>query len=106
MNEVYRVLRPGGIFVIRIPEAPGIIAFQDPTHVSYWNEETLTYFLDGHVRREQYGVYYGIVAKYRRVSFKRRRHQMRNFFKTFNINYLSNFILDIKLSAMKEDLKK
>lgn len=57
MNEVYRVLRPGGIFKIHLPESPGITAYQDPMHVSFWNEESFSHFIDGNPRHEDYGVY-------------------------------------------------
>ena len=56
MNEFYRVLKPAGRLRLKFPEAPGITAFQDPTHVSLWNREKLTYFLSGHRRRDRKSV--------------------------------------------------
>lgn len=41
MNEVYRVLRPGGIFFSSTPCYPWPMAFSDPTHVNIMTEETL-----------------------------------------------------------------
>jgi predicted SAM-dependent methyltransferase len=38
MSEVYRVLKSGGAFVIRVPHSDGRHAFY-PDHLSYWNEE-------------------------------------------------------------------
>lgn len=101
MNEVYRVLAPGGSFQIHVPCAPGITAFQDPTHVCFWNEESFTYYEDGHRRREHYGVTYGIVARFRRRRFKRKRHLWERFFSTLDLNYLSNYLLDVELVAVK-----
>ena len=101
MNEVYRVLRPEGIFKIHVPEAPGITACQDPTHICFWNEESFDYYRVDHFRREQYGVGYGITAKFERVSLLRTRHMWKKAFKTWNLNYLSNFLLDIELKAVK-----
>jgi predicted SAM-dependent methyltransferase len=101
MNDIWRVMRPGGVFKIHVPAAPGITAFQDPTHVSYWNEESFTYYEDGHRRREQYGVYYGIQARFRRRKLRRRRNLWTRFFVTFDFNYLANFVLDIELEAIK-----
>ncbi|WP_445636405.1 Methyltransferase domain-containing protein [Nostoc sp. DSM 114161] len=101
MNEVYRVLKPGGIFKIHVPEAPGISAYQDPTHISFWNEESFTYYIDRHRRRETYGIYYGVVAQFKLVSLKRSNYLWQKFFSTFNLNYLSNFLLDVELMAIK-----
>lgn len=101
MNDMWRVLAPGGILKIHTPQAPGITAFQDPTHVSFWNEESFTYYEDGHHRRENYGVYYGIKARFRRKRFSRHRNLWTRFFTTFDFNYLSNYVIKIELEAIK-----
>ena len=101
MNEVYRVLAPGGVFKVHVPEAPGISAYQDPTHICFWNEESFTYYINGHHRRENYGVYYGVTAKFKLQFLKRKRHLWKKFFTTFNLNYLANYVLDVELVAMK-----
>ena len=41
MNEIFRVLKPGGIFFSSQPVFPGKAAFQDPTHVNIMTEDTL-----------------------------------------------------------------
>jgi hypothetical protein len=96
MNDIWRVMAPGGILKIHTPQAPGITAFQDPTHVSFWNEESFTYYEDGHHRRENYGVTYGIKAR-----FRRRRNLWGRFFTTFDFSYLSNYVMQIELEAIK-----
>lgn len=101
MNEIHRVLAPGGVLRAHVPCAPGITAFQDPTHASFWNEESFTYYLAGHRRREDYGVSYGIRAAFRMRAFKRRRHLWERFFTTLDPNYLANFVLDVELEAVK-----
>lgn len=40
MNEIYRVLVPGGIFLSVTPAYPHNAAFQDPTHVNIITEDT------------------------------------------------------------------
>jgi O-antigen biosynthesis protein len=44
MNEAHRVLAPGGFFLIEVPSTDGRGAFQDPTHVSFWNANSFWYY--------------------------------------------------------------
>lgn len=44
MKEVHRVLAPGGIFLSQTPSTDGRGAWQDPTHVSFWNENSFWYY--------------------------------------------------------------
>lgn len=44
MNEVFRVLKPGGIFFAYQPVFPAKSVFQDPTHVNIMSEDTLDYY--------------------------------------------------------------
>lgn len=44
MKEIYRVLAPGGILLSITPSTDGRGAFQDPTHISYWNENSFWYW--------------------------------------------------------------
>lgn len=49
MCEMHRVLAHGGWSFIEVPSTDGRGAFQDPTHVSYWNENSFFYY----TRKEQ-----------------------------------------------------
>lgn len=44
MNEIWRVLTPGGFFYAVTPVYPSAIAFQDPTHVNIITNRTHEYF--------------------------------------------------------------
>lgn len=44
MKEMYRVLAPGGIAFIQVPSTDGRGAFQDPTHKTFWNENSFWYY--------------------------------------------------------------
>lgn len=67
MKEIYRVLAHGGWFICEVPSTDGRGAFQDPTHVSYWNsnsfwyyyQEAFSQFLYGNdgIRFQKYGLY-------------------------------------------------
>src|SRR5262245_56125586 len=63
MNELWRVLIPGGMAEIVVPTTDGSGAWQDPTHVSFWNRRSFLYYEAGNHYRERYARYYGIQAK-------------------------------------------
>ena len=44
MNEAWRVLGHGGLLEVLVPSTDGRGAFQDPTHVSYWNRNSFFYY--------------------------------------------------------------
>lgn len=44
MSEIHRVLAPGGILLSMTPSTDGRGAWQDPTHVSFWNENSFWYY--------------------------------------------------------------
>jgi len=44
ISEIYRVLSDGGWAFIEVPSTDGRGAFQDPTHVSYWNQNSFEYY--------------------------------------------------------------
>lgn len=49
MAEIHRVLAPGGILLSQTPSTDGRGAWQDPTHVSFWNQNSFWYY----TRKEQ-----------------------------------------------------
>jgi SAM-dependent methyltransferase len=44
MSEIWRVLKPGGLFFAQTPAYPSMAAFVDPTHVNVITEGTVSYF--------------------------------------------------------------
>jgi len=55
MNEVYRVLKPNGIFLASSPAYPHHAAFSDPTHVNFITQYTHTYFIGNSPTAQIYG---------------------------------------------------
>lgn len=44
VHEIWRVLKPGGLFESYTPSTDGRGAFQDPTHRSFWNRNSWLYY--------------------------------------------------------------
>lgn len=59
MNEVWRVLKKGGMFRIVVPNAEHSIAYQDPFDVRKFTPKTFQYFLEGAREYNLYGKVYG-----------------------------------------------
>jgi SAM-dependent methyltransferase len=74
MNEAYRCLIPGGIFDIEVPTTDGPGAWQDPTHVSYWNRNSFLYYTHGDPHRERFDKYYGVTARFKVRSAQHTKH--------------------------------
>ena len=65
MNEAHRVLKTGGILDMLIPSTDARGWAQDPTHVSYWNENSILYFTD----KTYYGLYpHLITARFKPIK--------------------------------------
>lgn len=65
MNEMWRVLQPGGTAEIAVPTTHGVGAWQDPTHVSFWNERSFLYYDVTSSFRKRFAKHYGINAAFR-----------------------------------------
>jgi len=48
MNEIWRICKPNAVVDIFVPSTDGRGAFQDPTHVSYWNINSFLYYSVDH----------------------------------------------------------
>jgi glycosyltransferase involved in cell wall biosynthesis len=55
VSEIWRVLKNGGRFESLTPSTEGRGAFQDPTHVSFWNQNSWLYYSDP-LYRNLYGI--------------------------------------------------
>ena len=65
IEEIYRVLKPDGFFEHFTPSTDGRGAFQDPTHISFWNYNSWLYYTDDSHRE-----LYGIQAKFNIVQLR------------------------------------
>lgn len=65
MNELWRVLKDGGIARLQLPHATlGDGGHCDPTHCSYWTTSDFEYYHPGVPERERFRDHYGINADF------------------------------------------
>ncbi len=69
MDEIWRVLKPNGLFYAQTPAYPHASAFQDPTHVNIITEGTHKYFCG----EEPAGRIYGFKGRFEVLQVKRVR---------------------------------
>jgi SAM-dependent methyltransferase len=69
MNELHRVLKPGGKALLLFPSYPYNDAFSDPTHTNFITKSTVDYFIGDNSQ----GGYAGITTSFTIVTNKRLR---------------------------------
>lgn len=57
MNDLWRILKPGGFLRLKVPNAEYSCAFKDPFDARYFTEETFDYFNREHYRYGYYSNY-------------------------------------------------
>lgn len=75
MNEIWRVLAPGGRLYAMTPAYPQPEAFQDPTHVNIITERTHEYFCG----ESPFGRIYGFDGHFRMIRAEWARHHNLDF---------------------------
>jgi len=90
MNEFYRVLAHGGMLLSMTPSTDGRGAFQDPTHVSFWNENSFWYYTRQHMRNFVPAIKARFQASFIETSFPD------DFCRQHNISYVTANLTAIK----------
>ncbi len=90
MAEAWRVLADGGMFAIMVPSTDGRGAFQDPSHVSFWNQNSFWYW----TRKEQARYLHNDKIKFQ--AFRLETIFPSNWHKINNIPYVIAYLYAIK----------
>ena len=95
MNELHRILQPGGIARLQLPHATqGDGGHCDPQHCSYWTPSDFEYYCKGVAEYERFHESYGITACFRLVE-KIKIQQYPRLFGGFVVEF------DVVLEAVK-----
>jgi acetyltransferase-like isoleucine patch superfamily enzyme/SAM-dependent methyltransferase len=70
MNEIWRVCKDGALVDLFVPSTDGRGAFQDPTHVSFWNVNSFQYFAVEHPAYLELCQCYGFQGAFHLESLK------------------------------------
>jgi SAM-dependent methyltransferase len=89
INEIYRLLAPGGILISRTPSTDGRGAFQDPTHVAFYNQNSFWYYTDRNLRQYVDGLDVRFQVSRLVTFFPTAWHQANN------ISYVDAFLLKL-----------
>lgn len=76
MNECHRVLKPGGLMTVIVPNAKYAIAHRDPMDCRKFTQETFHYFLEGSQEYKLYGSVYGFKGWSKITYAENERHIM------------------------------
>jgi len=58
LDECWRILKPGGELVLRLPAWNNPVSWRDPTHRRVYHEETFFYWDQRHALHRDYGSFY------------------------------------------------
>lgn len=95
MSEIHRVLAHGGWAFIDVPSTDGRGAFQDPTHVSYWNENSFMYYT-----QQQFARYIDN-TDIRFQEFWRRTWFPNEFMEQMNVSVVETYLVAIKEGGVR-----
>jgi len=102
-KEIYRVCKNGSIIEFTVPYFTSIGAFQDPTHVRFFNENTLLYFTINQPQASEYNIKTNF--KILKISYSYYQPFLKYFpFMSFFRRHFWNIAADmhVKLMVIKE----
>lgn len=78
MEEIFRILAPGGEIIIKVPYGKSDWALQDPTHKHYFTERSMDYFTLGHAYNFYSGARFECLEARLVADSTTVRHKLRN----------------------------
>ena len=63
IEEIWRIARHNAVIKIKLPDRNHSDAFLDPSHLSYWEADTIDFYLPGHLRSYYSPAKFGLLRK-------------------------------------------
>lgn len=95
MNEIWRIGKPGAKVEILVPSTDGRGAFQDPTHVSFWNINSFFYYCIDYPNYYELGQRYGFKGSFKVLKLE-------NLKKEHEVVYVSAELEVVKSEPLQE----
>lgn len=95
MNEIWRICKPGAKVEILVPSTDGRGAFQDPTHVSFWNINSFFYYCIDYPNYYELGQRYGFKGGFKVLKLE-------NLKKEHEVVYVCADLEVVKPEELKE----
>lgn len=64
LQELWRIARHNAVLRVKLPDRQHSDAFLDPTHLSFWEADTIDFYLPGHERSYYSAAKFGLLSKY------------------------------------------
>jgi glycosyltransferase involved in cell wall biosynthesis len=64
VEELWRIARHNAVIRIKVPDRRHSDAFIDPTHLSFWEVDTIDFYFPGHLRSYYSPAKFGLLGKY------------------------------------------
>jgi len=90
MDELYRILKPGGKIKVSVPHFTSMESYSDPTHINFFSYLTMSYFVKGGIRSYPFMKFFKWNAK---IIFQKRI--------IFPWNYILEWFVNLNLNTIK-----
>ncbi len=89
MEELYGILKPGGVIKITVPHFTYVEAYADPTHINRFSFLTFSYFVKGGIREYPFMKFSKFTGK---ITFQKRLIFLWNYVLEWFVNLNKNTI--------------
>ncbi len=94
LEELYRILKPGGMLIAKVPYFSSSGAFQDPTHRHFFSDDTAKYYIVQNSYNRKFK--YAMARQKLSYTMPFRYIPFRNLLRYFLLNVVSEIRIELK----------